>query len=87
MKVAQIQTERAQIVEVIRTVHVYGKGTGDDPTRVEAWYWTKTGDFLVKFDINDDPMSAVYQAPSDVRSKLVPEGEVEGQVIPSGIIH
>lgn len=33
------------------------------------------------------PLGATYRATSDDGSRLVPKGEVKGQVIPSGIIH
>ncbi|MBE5774428.1 MAG: hypothetical protein E7337_10920 [Clostridiales bacterium] len=57
METSTFKTEGAMIVEVIRTVHCYGKGTEADPIRIEARYWTTTGKLMAKFDINDDPLS------------------------------
>lgn len=52
-----IKFESAEVIEVIRTVHVYGNGTPEDPMRAEARYWTLEGDLLAKIDINEDPLS------------------------------
>lgn len=61
MQVIQSQTEGAQIVKVIRTVHTYGKGTPDDPYRLTAKYWTKEGRLIAEHDINDDPMNPLLR--------------------------
>lgn len=49
------------MVEVIRTVHVEGAGTADNPLKLEVSYWTKDGKLLVRVDINDDPMNPLAQ--------------------------
>lgn len=60
MGTGEMKMEQARIVEVIRTVHCYGKGTETDPVRIEARYWTTTGKLMAKFDINDDPLSPLH---------------------------
>ena len=60
METGELKMEQARIVEVIRTVHCYGRGTEADPVRIEARYWTTTGKLMAKFDINDDPLSPLH---------------------------
>ena len=40
----------AEIVEVLKTVSVYGKGIEDNPIREITQYWTLEGKMLLKID-------------------------------------
>lgn len=60
MSANRVQTESAEIVEVIRSVHQYGTGERDDPVRLESRYWTKEGKLIVGMDLNDDPMNPLH---------------------------
>jgi len=50
-------TDSAQLVNVIKTESLRGKGTGDDPCRMVIQYWSTEGELLAEKDTWEEEIS------------------------------
>lgn len=51
-------TDRAEVIQVVKTISIIGRGTKEDPVRFIYQYWDFKGNLLAKHDtLNDNEVT------------------------------